>query len=306
MNSIQYDYEKSVSLIYHNDSHRGPGKVVQNLKTGLSMIGITIHGEFDSRSWKYTGCLQYSDPDYLRHLSKHKTRSILLGPNLFVLPTDNPDLCISFDHFVTPSKWVKNLYEQFSVMQHKHIHVWPVGIDTKEWTDSTISSDGLGGDEIDCFIYFKNRTEQDLAVVEALCRKFTIKYKVIKYGSYSESELKNLCAISKFAILLTGTESQGIAYMQILSTNTPCYVFNSPVWQSGDKKISTAASSVPYFDDRCGVVTNDVNLEHFKDFIDGVNFFQPRKYILENHTLEKSAQDYYNLLRISNGEAPIK
>lgn len=300
-----YDYEKSVLLLYRNDLHHGSGKVVQNLKLGLDKIGVSVHRLYDSRPWKYSGCLQFCMPEILTDYASKKN-PILMGPNLFVLPTDNPSLCKLFDHFVVPSVWVKTMYEKFDLMKNKHIHVWPVGIDTEDWSPFPNFYVDMKSEELDCFIYFKNRSEQDLVEVGAICKKFGLKYKVLKHGSYDEFELKQLCAVSRFAILLTGTESQGVAYMQILATNTPCYVFNNPIWRSKDGKITAQACSTPYFDERCGRITNDVNLNHFKDFLDNVTNFNPRQYILKNHTLEKSAQEYYNLLRISHGEEPIK
>lgn len=303
-NLPKYDYEKSVSLFYSNDSHRGPGKVVQNLKLGLEKIGMNIHQFYESRPWKYSACLQFNKHDLndLLFYAESK-RPILMGPNLFVLPNDNPMLCELFNDFVVPSEWVRNLYQKFELMKHKNIYVWPVGIDTNEWIEKN-EVNKPNDSTIDCFIYFKNRSEQDLAVVEAICRKFGLKYKILKYGFYEEEELKNLCNLAKFAILLTGTESQGIAYMQILSTNTPCYVFNATSWVSEDKTITASASSVPYFDNRCGYITNDVDLQHFDKFIQNISFFEPRKYIIENHTLEKSALEYYRFLQISHGDFP--
>ena len=287
-----YNFEKSVALLYQNDSHRGPGKVVQNLKAGLEKIGVSIHQMYDSRPWKYTGCLQYCEPETLVHCAK-SGNPILMGPNLFVLPPDNPSLCKLFNHFVVPSQWVKDKYEEFELMKGKNVYVWSVGIDTEEWCPANSTDDPL-----DCFIYFKNRSDQDLTVVEAICRKFGLSYDLIKYGNYQEDDLKALCARSKFCVLLTGTESQGIAYMQILSTNTPCYVFNSPVWKSEDGKETAKASSVPYWDERCGFISDNVNLEHFQTFLEECKrkSFSPRDYILENHTLEKAAENYYSLL----------
>lgn len=300
------DYSKSVCLYYSNDTHRGPGKVVQNLTKGIEAIGGYVTNVFSSRPAKYAGALQYCYPELLRE-HKKMGHSVLLGPNLFVLPSENPGLCQLFDHFVVPSAWVKDLYLQFDQLKEKHLHVWPVGIETDIWAPANPAPT----EDLDCFIYFKNRSDQDLRVVEAICKKFNLKYKVLKYGSYTENELLNTCqtisANQGFAILLTGTESQGIAYMQILSSDVPCYVFNNPTWKSDDGKYKVTASSVPYFDMQCGDVTVDINLDHFAAFLEKVkqqNFF-PRKYILQNHTLEAAAKHYLNLLRISNGEKPL-
>lgn len=286
------DFDKSVCLYYTNDSHRGPGKVVQNLTKGLERIGVTVNTTSSSCPSKYHGVLQDSAPEFLEHL--HSTKApILMGPNLFVLPKDRPDLCQKFNHFVVPSVWVFDLYRKFEVMRTNSLHVWSVGIETDVWTPLTNKSQT----ELDCFIYFKNRSEQDLRLVEALCKKFNLKYKVMTYGAYKEDELFNACQTAKFAILLTAPESQGIAYMQVLSTNTPCYVFNSSTWKSDDNKMECVASSVPYFDKRCGEIVNDLNLEHFSEFLNKLSTFEPREYILETHTLEFSANRYFSLLK---------
>jgi len=121
---------------------------------------------------------------------------------------------------------------------------------------------------------------------------------VLKYGHYSETELLKSIRESKFCVLLTGTESQGIAYMEILSSNVPCYVINKPYWENSDNTIIHPACSTPYFDDTCGVIAE--NYEKFEYFLDNLESFEPRSYILENHTLVQSAQEYLKLLEKSH------
>jgi hypothetical protein len=292
------DFDKSVCLYYSNYTHRGPGKVVQNLVKGLEGIGVVVSNVFSSRPSKYTAALQYCHPELLQQHSNAGSK-ILMGPNLFVLPSDNPQLCKMFSDFVVPSGWVAELYRRFPEMDGNNLHIWPVGIETEKWKPDI---SWIRKQDLDCFIYFKNRSKEDLRVVEAVCRKFNLRYRVLEYGSYDEHELQELCHETDFAILLTGTESQGIAYMQILSTDTPCYVFNNSMWKSDDGKIQCPASSVPYFDGRCGSVNNNVQLDHFAEFLSKVRTFEPRKYVLESHTLEKSAEHYFKLLRMLHGE----
>ena len=284
--------QNTVLLVYENGTARGPGKLVRNLTKGLEAIGVdVVTTTTTSNHQHHVGVTQFCEPELLNGWHQTK-RPILLGPNLFVLPTDNPVLCKMFNDFTVPSQWVKELYERFELMKgKKNITVWPVGIDTEEWKPKQPVEHIL-----DCFIYFKNRTEQDLRMVEALCNKNNLRYKVLKYGNYQEHELKRLCEEARFVILLTGTESQGIAYMEILSTDTPAYVFNSPTWKSDDDSVSAPASSVPYWDStRCGMLASNDN-NNFEDFLHSLDSFSPRDYILEHHTLELSAREYFNLL----------
>ena len=282
--------KEKIYLFYHNSNHRGPGAVVNNLLKGLKGIGAEVVGEVSQAD--FAGCLQHPGANY-----DHFPTNTLMGPNLFVIPDESKDLCNKYQNFIVPSEWVKNLYFSFDIMKEKKIDVWSVGIDTENWQqDKSLSQDN----QIDCFIYYKNRTQQDLALIYKLCLYFKLKFELIEYGSYKEEQLRNLCNRSKFAILLTGTESQGIAYMNILSMNIPCYVFENSMWiYDKNKEIKMPATSVPYFDNKCGVITKNLDIKDFQSFILNVekNLYTTREYIIQNHTLEQSANKYVDLLK---------
>jgi hypothetical protein len=60
-------------------------------------------------------------------------------------------------------------------------------------------------------------------------------------------------------------------------------------------------SSVPYFDDRCGLTFRNaaeftIRLPDFLALLDGGRL-APRDYILENLTLEKCARDFVNIVK---------
>lgn len=282
----------SVKLHYQNGNWRGPGKVASNLTKGLNKLGVTVNeptiGEHD-----YHGCLQMVP--VIDELFNTKN-NVLYGPNLVVTPDEAQVLYGSDKHFVVPSQWCKDMYCQFDFVDEDRMHVWSVGIDTDKWTPSDKEPTQ------DCFIYFKNRSQEDLELVRKLCRKFGLSYSILQYGAYPEPSLKRDCENSKFVILLTGTESQGIGYMEILSTNTPCYVFNKSTWKSERGHVECSASSTPYFDSRCGEISNNVDLKHFDDFLTKIHSkaYSPRDYMLENHTLEKSAANYLKVLEAVN------
>ena len=60
-------------------------------------------------------------------------------------------------------------------------------------------------------------------------------YVVLNYGSYTELDLLSAGEQSLFAILNTSTESQGIAYQEILSMGVPCYVIDKKIWDKYKK-----------------------------------------------------------------------
>ena len=274
-------------LHYNQATHRGPGKVVHNLLKGLDELGINVVGKPGSAD--YYGCLQHPGG-----LAEHLPRQTLMGPNIFVLPQHDPGLIRRFNNFVVPSNWVKDLYLKEPKMHDKQISVWPVGIDTEKWQPLDYYPPQRG--QLDCFIYYKNRSANDLGLVEKSCKSLKLSYEINEYGSYTEETLLTRCQHAKFAILLTDTESQGVAYMNILSTNTPCYVINKTNWEG-----QCAATSVPYFDKRCGEITDSalINIEKLEAFMNDAAHqeYSPREYILENHSLVYAASKYVKILK---------
>lgn len=265
--------------------HRGPGRVAENLVAGLSKLGIDISCCDEPRQGVYQGCLQATTA--VRIVPK----DTLMGPNLFVLPTEWGDYTKNFNHFVVPSVWVKNKYLEFDNMSHASIDVWPVGIDTDVWNrkDPIFSKRAL--------IYFKNRQQHELEAVKSALKSMGWDYTVLSYGSYEEKELFSACQSAQFCVILTNTESQGVAYMQILSMNIPCIVFNKNTWDNEGRYKQVPATSVPYFDESCGLVKDEISEEIIKEFTNVYQNFSPRRFIVENFNLEKQAQEYMTLLR---------
>jgi hypothetical protein len=279
-----------VYIHYNQANHRGPGMVAKNLLKGLESLGIDLVKQ--PKSADYIGCLQDPGP-----LANYFPDTTVMGPNLFVLPNENSTLVGKFNKFIVPSIWVKDIYKSFPMMQNKRIDVWPVGIDTEEWRPLNWPK------SLDLFVYVKNTSTSHYETIHNILKAKKINFETIRYGEYVEEDLKNLCKKSNGCILLTDTESQGIAYMQILSSGLPCLVLNKTVWEYQNQfgKYNFNASSTPYFDDNCGVVFNDImNFDEMLSmFMVGLRNknFDPRTYILNNHTLVKSAHNYMEILK---------
>lgn len=279
---------KPIVLLYNNENHRGPGKVIKNLKLGLDKNNILYGNEEILRKNidANVGILQTVNS------WNEWSSNALLGPNLFVLPSENKILCKRYTKFIVPSEWVLNLYRQFSELDHADINIWTVGIDTDKWSKINRESKNLR-----CLLYYKNRSKQDLFVVKKILNRYNIEYKELHYGNYLENELIDCCNWANFGILLTNTESQGIAYMEMLSTDLPLFVFNKPTWNYEGTYKDVPATSVPYFDNRCGEIVENINLVKFEEFLDSLKKekYCPSQYITENYTLEKCSKNYINL-----------
>jgi hypothetical protein len=283
-----------VKLIYHNIQTGGPSVVVKNLIKGLSKTDIQLVDDITKAD--LVGCLQHPGSVYNK-----LPRATLMGPNIFVLPDEAPEIWNNFNNYVVPCLWVKDKYENYNLNNEKKLEVWPVGVDTEEWASQTNIKKTL-----DCFIYYKNRTKDELLNVAKLLKRNKLSFKIIQYGQYQEQQLKDLCNESKFCVLLDNTESQGLSTLQIMSMDLPMFVFNKTKWEYKDNIYN--ATSVPYFQFlHCGKVLNEYDFIsgqdsiqlHFKDFLYNLEKFSPRNYIEENFDLELKARSYLAILEQS-------
>lgn len=260
----------------------GPFKVYKNLEKGLDLIGQNVLvNEFG----EYTGCL-HDNPKALS-----LPENTLMGPNLFVIPDDRPEYYHRYKNFIVPSEWVKPIYCNTPLFKNHNIFVWPVGIDTYAFYPNKKIF-------FDCLVYYKNRSQEDLLKTLEMLNNNNQTYVLIEYGRYTEDNFKKMLNCCRYSVLLTNTESQGIGYMEILASDTPCFVLNKPYFQR-DTGPKYYATSVPYFDSRCGFISelSDDNCCHnFSDFLSNIPKYSPREYILEQHTLDLSAKVYLELL----------
>ena len=217
--------EKEVIGLYYGDigDSNGPAKVAKNLVAGLEELGHEIRHNSEG---DLNGCLQ-SWCDRRKYLSLPK--ETLMGPNLMVLPHEDVGVWRRHTHFVTPSDWARNSFLMkdrgiSEITKNSIIDVWSVGIETDRFRPSLDVSP-----DFDCLIYFKKREQEEFQEVLEELKKRNLKVAVMQYGHYKSEDLISACNRTRFTILLTGTESQGIGYMEMLSMNQPCYVYNTNV-----------------------------------------------------------------------------
>ena len=230
---------------------------------------------------------------------------VVFGAGIYSHPIECPDLLEKYPNVkvvLVPGEWMRKMFEPF---YGDKVLAWPVGIDTDKWTPATSEKTN------DFLIYDKIRWDRDAfneSLIQPLLKildKNGLSYQFIRYGKYTHDELQNKLAASKAVIFLCEHETQGLAYQQILATNTPILAWDrGGYWQDPayypDKVKYEPVTSVPYWSDACG--------EKFKDATDfeaslmsfikkmQQNPYSPRSYIMENLTLEKSALTYLNII----------
>lgn len=267
--------------ISFNGISNGPGKVVTNLILGLEKCGIEYKSNQPLDSEDKLLVLQHT------HMLTHGTNEQkIIGPNICTLPIDNHYVMSqNYKKMIVPCEWVKQLYLKW--LPEDKLLTWAVGINTDLFYDMTNDVK-----DNDCLIYFKRRDEKELNDVISFLESNDQTYEVIRYGSYSESHFLNVLSRSRYGLVIDKCESQGIAIEEMMSTNLPLLVWDTPIWDDRGEEFKIEATSVPYWDDNCGLKVNSFNelQSNFFNLINGLQSFNPRGYVLENLTLEICAK----------------
>ena len=296
----------------------GPSKVVRNTIRGLELIGVNISlnediHQFDI-NWVHDDLRAYAHAVAVK-------KPILFGPNLVANPKELPfrwrklangSICL------VPSEWVAKAWSSCAELNGLAIEAWSAGIDTQ--TFRPIQKNDYKSKSF-VLIYFKNRNKIDLDfVVQKLVEK-NIAYKIFAYGSYDEFEYLESLRSAKYAIWLSGTESQGFAIMEALSTNLPilildCLNINDNVLDEAIVSrprfpkafYEICASSSPYFDKRCGLKIDLISKvdQSIDEMEKKLPQFNPREYILENHSLILAAKNLVDIAKNLPSERGIK
>jgi hypothetical protein len=290
-----------------------PGGVMMvaiNLMKGLEKIGVKYRFNdyaYIKRHPQELACI-IGKPHML--FERKWENPVIFGAGIFSHPSDCPDLLTQYPNvqkILVPGEWMRKMFEPF---YGDKVLSWPVGIDTDYWQPQN------GSKEFDFLIYDKIRWDHDqyqnelIDPITQVLDEHSLIYDFIKYGEYKATDLKSKVQQCKAVIFLCEHETQGLAYQQILATNTPILAWDrggywkDPAYYPGVKY--APVSSVPYWDQRCGEKFLDaadftLTLNRLLDSI-AKNAYSPRDYILEHLTLEQCALEYVKIVQSQNGE----
>ena len=283
----------------------GQKRVFLNLCAGLDKLGISYRVndyKYIQRHSEEQACI-IGKPHVLNQINWKNP--IIFGASVFSHPSDDLNLFkrLPIEKILVPGEWARKMFEPY---YGDRVAAWPVGIDTELWKPN-IDVDK----DIDILLYDKVRWEHDVyeqKLIDPILVKLNslgLKTHLIRYGFYEEEQFHYLLKRSKAMIFLCEHETQGIAYQQALSCGVPILAWDrGGYWQDPsyfpDRVKFQSVSTVPYWDERCGVKFQNISefnskLKQFLDLLNS-NKFAPRNYILENLTLEKCAQNYLELL----------
>ena len=280
----------------------GMDKVFQNLCLGLDHLGVEYFANLPFKELKsddrvgVLGRGRYSLQGY------DKPNPVVAGIGLMTHPNEWPTLCQDYPvkRYLQHSAWANDVYRPYF---GDRCGIWPVGIDTDTWLPN---ADGNNKKDIDLLIYDKVMWNRKVvkpplsAVITDFASRENLVVESVVYGNYTERKYRSLLGRSRGMIFLCEHESQGLAYQECLSSGVPvlawdqgqCLDPNRFAW--GQPNI--AATSVPYFDDRCGerfqgLRDLDEKLSMFMGTINASEY-SPRDFIMENLTLRRCAAQF--------------
>ncbi|MVN20623.1 glycosyltransferase [Mucilaginibacter arboris] len=281
-----------------------PGGVMMialQLMKGLDKIGVSYRFndyKFIKKNPLEIACI-IGKPQVL---DKYQWKNpILFGAGIFSHPSDQPSFFKKYpsvQKILVPGNWMKDMFDPY---YSDKVSIWPAGIDTKYWFPEPKSN------EFDFLIYNKIMWDKEIKtqillkpILETLELQ-KLNYQIINYGFYNHEILRAKIRQSKAVIYLCEHETQGMAYQQILATNTPILAWDKgSFWEDPSYYPHTVqyepVSSTPYWDKRCGL-----KFKSIEEFPSKLNLFlkllsekkfTPRSYITENLSLEISARKY--------------
>lgn len=277
----------------------GVEKVFTNLCKSFDEIGISYRKNSDFAKIKST------DQIIVFGIGKHalegykQPNRLIAGIALMNHPLEWPNITTEYPiaKYLQHSDWAKDIYTPY--FGEKIADTWFSGIDTNLWKPLEKNK------KTEILIYNKIRWDSSFwdenlrhPILDFLIEN-TISFKEIVYGSYKESDYQALLGECKGMIFLCEHESQGFACCEAMASGVPILAWNQGYcldpnfinWNDGKP---LPATSIPFFDSRCG--SSFIDFKDFEGkitkFLKGLNenTYNPREYILENLTLAKSGE----------------
>ena len=238
---------------------------------------------------------------------------VFYGPGVAAHPFDHdghPTIWGTYDvkGLIIPCKWLAEMYRG-EIPARIPINVWPAGIDTELWDRRNSQRPGRA-----VLFYDKIRWDRSYwcntllypAMEYAKTSGWELNY--IRYGRYVEDEYRSALERVDAMVFMCEHETQGFAYLQALSVGVPIFAWDmGGFWRDPsmfpDRVRFLGVTSVPYFDERCGLKFRDLEMfiASWGAFVSAATNggFDPRAFVTENFDLAGQARKY---LKLTNNE----
>ncbi len=256
---------------------------------------------YTDKSDIYKCSVIYSPSDYM-NTEEYSDKLYIFGPHWSVFPNLNFHNLINKKNaiYIIPSQWCKDFWIKYTNNEYENIiKVLPFGVDTYKFCENKNINER---DKV--FIYYKSRQPNELTFIENFLKSKNIDYIIFDYKKrYNENEYLEYLQNSKYGIILDAHESQGFAIEEAMSCNVPLLIWNikDMSQEYGQKYPNISGTTIPYWDNICGEYFYEQNeFENiYNKFINNLNNYKPRDYILENLSIQKCEEKLLNIIQNS-------
>lgn len=275
---------------FHHKNKEGLERLLKYLNYDYKIINHL--NDIDNYNIIYSPC-------YPIDTSKYPDKKFIFGPHFSVFP-DNRLMYINNVNnnsiYIQPSDWAKDVWVNMGVERVIPLKSFAFPVNTEKFNDLDI-------DRSKVFIYHKRRNPVELDYIESFLNDKNIDYKVFDYVKrYNEEDYLNYLQESKYGIIVDAHESQGFAIEEALSCNIPLLVWNTRDMSQeyGGNYDKIPCTTIPYWDERCGEYFYDKNefIETYDRFIDKLDIYKPREYVLDNLSVEVCSERFKELINI--------
>lgn len=226
-----------------------------------------------------------------------------IGPNFCVTPRESINIFSSprIQKIIVPSKESAMFFALELPEIAEKLAIWPVGVDHVFW-----DRDGRSEVKENITVYTKT---SDVALIDTTLgnlEKGGFPFEIIHYGRYSKPQFRTILSRSKAVVWLGHFESQGIAQFEAWSMGVPTFVFKT----HGDVAFSLPYNDVvgvmpeetwspsPYLTPTTGAFwRNQAELWGLlQEAENGRVAYQSREFIIQHHTLKKSAEHLLEII----------
>lgn len=234
-------------------------------------------------------------PTHPINTSNYPNKKFIFGNHFSVFPTNKLSIINNIyknSVYIQPSKWVCELWKPAEKFVPIKNLPFPVEIDKFK---------PIKNNRNKVFIYYKARASSELNILTNFLQQKNIKYKIFDYRKrYKEEDYIDYLQNAKYGIVLDAHESQGFAIEEALSCDVPLLVWNvsSLTQEQGTHYPDIFATSIPYWDNRCGEYFYKAkDFENkYSEFIDKIDTYKPREFILKNLSVEKCTKKLLDII----------
>lgn len=238
-------------------------------------------------------------------IEKYPSKKFIFGPHFSVFPNQ---IVRQFNNihnngiYIQPSQPSVNTWQSEFNFTNLPMKAMPFGVNTEKFKPERDRRENKS-----VIVYYKNRDPDEFIVLKRFLKEKNIEYNVFSYlDGYEESDFIKQLKKSKYGILLGRHESQGFAVEETLSCDVPLLVWDVKLrkqeWTMREqyKNVMSPVTCIPYWDNRCGEVfhnSNELN-KTFNTFINKLDTYEPRQFILDNLSTEKCYEKWNNFVNL--------